>query len=72
MGYYEDFVYGFLANASIPTTFGRPVGLLILKDGSLLFTDDANNRIYQVQYNDASRSYFVSIILFIICMILTV
>jgi glucose/arabinose dehydrogenase len=72
MGYYEDFVYGFLANASIPTTFGRPVGLLILKDGSLLFTDDANNRIYQVQYNDTSHSYFVSIILFIICIILTV
>jgi len=51
MGYYEDFVYGFLTNPSGPDTFGRPVGLLVLKDGSLLFTEDGNNRIYQVQYH---------------------
>jgi glucose/arabinose dehydrogenase len=50
MGYYEDFVAGFLTNPSGPDTFGRPVGLLVLKDGSLLFTEDGNNRIYQVQY----------------------
>jgi hypothetical protein len=50
MGYYEDFVYGFLTNPSGPDTFGRPVGLLVLKDGSLLFTEDGNNRIYLVQY----------------------
>ena len=50
MGYYEDFVYGFLTDPSGPDTFGRPVGLLVLKDGSLLFTEDGNNRIYQVQY----------------------
>ncbi|CAF0922535.1 unnamed protein product [Rotaria sordida] len=52
MGYYEDFVFGFLTNPSGPDTFGRPVGLLVLKDGSLLFTDDGNNRIYQVQYKN--------------------
>jgi glucose/arabinose dehydrogenase len=51
LGYYEDFVYGFLTDPSGPDTFGRPVGLLVLKDGSLLFTEDGNNRIYQVQYN---------------------
>ncbi|CAF3527155.1 unnamed protein product [Rotaria sp. Silwood1] len=51
-GYYEDFVTGFLVNPSGPDTFGLPVGLLVLKDGSLLFTDDGNNRIYQVQYNN--------------------
>jgi glucose/arabinose dehydrogenase len=50
IGYYEDFVYGFLTNPSGPDTFGRPVGLLVLKDGSLLFTEDGNNRIYLVQY----------------------
>ncbi|CAF1554737.1 unnamed protein product, partial [Rotaria sordida] len=32
MGTYEDFVYGFLTNPSGPDTFGRPVGLLIMKD----------------------------------------
>ncbi|CAF3371670.1 unnamed protein product, partial [Rotaria sp. Silwood2] len=52
MGYYEDFVTGFLVNPPGPDTFGLPVGLLVLKDGSLLFTDDGNNRIYQVQYNN--------------------
>ncbi|CAF1358493.1 unnamed protein product [Adineta ricciae] len=50
LGYYEDFVRGFLTNPSGPDTFGRPVGLLVLYDGSLLFTEDGNNRIYQVQY----------------------
>jgi glucose/arabinose dehydrogenase len=49
-GYYEDFVTGFLLNPTVPTTWGRPVGLLALPDGSLLFTDEANNRIYRVQY----------------------
>ncbi|CAF3405982.1 unnamed protein product [Rotaria socialis] len=52
MGYYEDFVTGFLVKPSGPDTFATPVGLLVLKDGSLLFTDDGNNRIYQVQYNN--------------------
>ncbi|CAF4819793.1 unnamed protein product, partial [Rotaria sp. Silwood1] len=47
MGYYEDFVYGFLTNPSGPDAFGRPVGLLVLKDGSLLFSEDGNNRLYQ-------------------------
>ncbi|NJK68592.1 MAG: sorbosone dehydrogenase family protein [Microcoleus sp. CSU_2_2] len=49
-GYYEDFLTGFLTNPSGPKTWGRPVGLLVLPDGSLLFTEEANNRIYRVQY----------------------
>lgn len=49
-GYYEDFLTGFLTDPSSPTTWGRPVGLLVLPDGSLLFTEEANNRIYRVQY----------------------
>jgi glucose/arabinose dehydrogenase len=52
MGYYEDFITGFLVNPQGPDTFGRPVGLLVLKDGSLLFTEDGNSQIYQVQYNN--------------------
>lgn len=54
-GYYEDFVYGFLTNPSGPDTFGRPVGLLVLKDGSLLFSEDGNNRLYLVQYIQTSN-----------------
>jgi len=49
-GYYEDFLTGFLLDPSIPTTWGRPVGLLVLPDGSLLLTEEANNRIYRIQY----------------------
>ncbi|MGK7927074.1 MAG: sorbosone dehydrogenase family protein [Spirulina sp.] len=51
MGEYEDFLTGFLLNPSIPSTWGRPVGLLVLPDGSLLFTEEANGRIYRVQYS---------------------
>lgn len=50
LGYYEDFVTGFLLDPKVPTAWGRPVGLLALPDGSLLFTDEANNRIYRIQY----------------------
>ncbi|WP_322744732.1 sorbosone dehydrogenase family protein [[Phormidium] sp. LEGE 05292] len=50
VGYYEDFVTGFLLNPNVPTVWGRPVGVLVLPDGSLLFTEEANNRIYRVQY----------------------
>lgn len=50
-GYYEDFLTGFLVNPAIPETWGRPVGLLILPDGSLIFTEESNGRIYRVQYS---------------------
>jgi glucose/arabinose dehydrogenase len=50
VGHYEDFLTGFLTDPSGPTTWGRPVGLLVLPDGSLLVTEEANNRIYRIQY----------------------
>ena len=56
LGYYENFVTGFLTDPSGPDTFGTPVGLLVLKDGSLIFTEDGQNRIYQVQYKNNSIS----------------
>ncbi len=49
-GYYEDFLTGFLLNPTEVTTWGRPVGLLTLPDGSLLVTEEGNNRIYRIQY----------------------
>lgn len=48
--YYEDFLTGFLVDPSGPTTWGRPVGLLVLPDGSLLVTEEINGRIYRVSY----------------------
>ncbi|CAH2575411.1 MAG: sorbosone dehydrogenase family protein [Planktothrix rubescens PR222] len=50
-GYYEEFLTGFLVNPAIPETWGRPVGLLVLPDGSLIFTEESNGRIYRVQYS---------------------
>ncbi len=51
LGHYEDFLTGFLTDPSGPTTWGRPVGLLVLADGSLILTEEANNRIYRIQYD---------------------
>ena len=50
VGHYEDFVTGFLVDPSGPTTWARPVGTLVLPDGSLLFTDEANGRVYRVSW----------------------
>ena len=50
LGYYEDFLTGFLTNPEGPDTFARPVGLLVMPDGSLLLAEDGNNRIYQISY----------------------
>lgn len=51
-GYYEDFLKGFLLDPQGPTTWGRPVGIFEMKDGSLLFTDDGNGRIYRIEYSE--------------------
>jgi glucose/arabinose dehydrogenase len=50
-GGYEDFVTGFLTDPSGPTTWGRPVGVAVLPDGSLVFTEEGNGRIYRVSYD---------------------
>jgi len=51
IGEYQDFLTGFL-DVSEETTWGRPTGLQVLPDGSLLFTEEMNNRVYRIQYND--------------------
>jgi glucose/arabinose dehydrogenase len=50
LGYYEDFLTGFLVNPDVPDAFARPVGLLVLPDGSLLLAEDGNGRIYRISY----------------------
>ncbi|MCY7393013.1 MAG: sorbosone dehydrogenase family protein, partial [Leptolyngbyaceae cyanobacterium CAN_BIN12] len=59
-GYYEDFLTGFLTNPAGPDVWGRPVGLLTLPDGSLLLTEEANGRIYRIQYRGSKRANGVS------------
>lgn len=50
LGYYEDFLTGFLVNPDGPDAWARPVGLLVLPDGSLLLAEDGNGRIYHISY----------------------
>ncbi len=50
LGYYQEFLKGFLIDPQGPTTYGRPVGILEMKDGSLLFSEDGNGRIYRIEY----------------------
>jgi glucose/arabinose dehydrogenase len=44
----EDFLTGFIANAEKKEVYGRPVGVAVAKDGSLLVADDTSNRIWRV------------------------
>jgi glucose/arabinose dehydrogenase len=50
-GYYEPFLTGFwLGGFETAYVFGRPAGLAVAKDGSLLVADDASNIIWRVTY----------------------
>jgi glucose/arabinose dehydrogenase len=46
---FEDFVSGFLIGNG-REQFGRPVGLTVTRDGSLLVSDDTNGVIYRIAY----------------------
>ncbi|MCB1023414.1 MAG: sorbosone dehydrogenase family protein, partial [Acidobacteria bacterium] len=47
---YEDFVSGWLTSENSREVWGRPVGLLMLKDGSMLIADDGGKKIWRVTY----------------------
>jgi glucose/arabinose dehydrogenase len=47
-GDYEDFVTGFVTPEG--NVWGRPVGITVAKDGSLLFSEDGNKTIWRVSY----------------------
>ena len=47
-GAYEDFLTGFVV--SNDAVWGRPVGVAVAKDGSLMVTDDGSNSIWRVSY----------------------
>src|SRR3954469_24749939 len=47
-GDYEDFVTGCVTPEG--SVWGRQVGITVAKDGSLLFSEDANNTIWRVSY----------------------
>ncbi len=47
-GDYEDFVTGFVVDDA--RVWGRPVGVTVASDGSLVFTDDASNSVWRVTF----------------------
>lgn len=46
----EDFLTGFVIDPNGNKVHGRPVGVTVLKDGSMLVTDDASNCIWRISY----------------------
>lgn len=49
-GFYEPFATGWKETASDKTVWGRPVGVLVDRDGSLLISDDGGNKVWRVSY----------------------
>ncbi len=49
-GGYDDFLIGWAPDPKDKTVWGRPAGLLVLRDGSLLVTDDGAGVIWRVTY----------------------
>jgi glucose/arabinose dehydrogenase len=47
-GAMEDFLTGFVANPRTSEVYGRPVGVAVWTDGSLLVADDGSNKIWRV------------------------
>jgi glucose/arabinose dehydrogenase len=45
----EDSLTGFMANPRTGEAYGRPAGVAVLADGSLLVADDAGNTVWRVQ-----------------------
>ena len=55
-GEYEDFMTGFVLSDN--QVWGRPVGVAVAKDGSLLVTEDGNATIWRVAYREPVQGTF--------------
>jgi glucose/arabinose dehydrogenase len=53
-GEFEDFVTGFVVDDA--NVWGRPVGVTVAKDGSLLFSEDGNGTIWRVSHTTRASS----------------
>ena len=51
-GEFEDFVTGFVVDNG--RVWGRPVGITVAQDGSLMMTDDGSNSIWRISYTGAA------------------
>jgi glucose/arabinose dehydrogenase/mono/diheme cytochrome c family protein len=58
-GEYEDFVTGFAVDNG--HVWGRPVGIAVAQDGSLLVTDDGSNSIWRISYTGINNQKKASV-----------
>ena len=49
-GAIEDFLTGFVLDPKANSKWGRPTGVTVAPDGSLLVSDDGGNRIWRIRY----------------------
>ncbi|MSV30514.1 MAG: sorbosone dehydrogenase family protein [Bryobacterales bacterium] len=49
-GKQQEFLTGWMMASDKVEVWGRPVGLLQMKDGSLLVSEDGNNKVWQISY----------------------
>jgi glucose/arabinose dehydrogenase len=54
-GDYEDFLTGFVIDNG--HVWGRPVGITVAQDGSLLVTDDGSNSIWRISYSNGESRH---------------
>ncbi len=47
-GAYEDFLTGFVLPDG--QVWGRPVGVAVMKDGSMLVVDDGSRTVWRIEY----------------------
>ncbi|MCL6261013.1 sorbosone dehydrogenase family protein [Aquiflexum sp. TKW24L] len=52
----EDFLTGFIANLEKSEVYGRPAGVAVLPDGSILVNDDTGNTLWRVKAVSKSNS----------------
>jgi glucose/arabinose dehydrogenase len=53
-GAYEDFMTGFVSGDG--AVWGRPVGVVVTKDGSLLLSDDGSGTVWRISYTGDRRA----------------
>ncbi len=49
-GGYEDFMVGWVGDEAAKEVWGRPVGITMIHDGSLLVVDDGGGKIWRISY----------------------